>query len=306
MASKMAMSDKNNDKAFGGDRTESYQVLHCQKQGCQSLQEELIGEEPLSIRVEDNPYAVVMRTPGEESFHVAGFCLTEGLVDRREDILALGYCDENTANVATVKLHPRRVQKIDALLNRRGFISQTSCGLCGKELIKDLCQTLAPSRDKTTVAFDGVLHCAHALPRHQRLYGRTGGSHAAMVFDRTFKLLAVSEDVGRHNALDKAIGKIFLEGTLDDGFLGVLSSRISYELVQKAARAKLPLLVSMSRPTALAVALGKTLNMTLACMGKKDELLVFCGEKRLKRGHRDESKVDNRVQVHTLREKGNL
>jgi FdhD protein len=277
---------KDNDGTFGGDRTETCKVLHCQTSGCLSVEEELIGEEPLAIRVENRPYAVVMRTPGEENFHVAGFCLTEGLVDRREDILTLGYCDEANANVATVTLRPERVQKIDALLDRRGFISQTSCGLCGKELIKDLCQTLTPSPDKTTVAFDRILKCAQELPRRQRLYGRTGGSHAAMIFNKEFSLLAVSEDVGRHNALDKAIGKTLLEGTLDDGFLGVLSSRISYELVQKAARAQLPLLVSMSRPTALAAALGKTLNMTLACLGKKGDLLVFCGSKRLEWGQK--------------------
>lgn len=285
----MTSNHKDNDGTFGGDRTETCQVLHCRKPRCQSVEEELIGEEPLAIRVEGHPYAVVMRTPGEESFHVAGFCLTEGLVDRREDILTLGYCDETNANVATVTLHPDRVQKIDTLLDRRGFISQTSCGLCGKELIEDLCQTLTPSSDKTTVAFDRVLECAKELPRRQRLYGRTGGSHAAMIFNKNFQLLAVSEDVGRHNALDKAIGTMLLERTLDDGFLGVLSSRISYELVQKAARAQLPLLISMSRPTALAVTLGKTLNMTLACLGKKSEMLVFCGEKRLEWGQGGET-----------------
>ena len=272
---------KDNQETFGGDRTETCQVLHCKKTHGHANQEELIGEEPLAIQVQGRPYAVVMRTPGEEDFHMAGFCLTEGLVDRREEILTLGYCDEDDANVATVTLQPDRLEKIDSLLDRRSFVSQTSCGLCGKELIKDLCQTLTPSADKTTVTFDQVVACVKELPRRQRLYTRTGGSHAAMIFDRSFKLLAVSEDVGRHNALDKAIGKTLLEETLGDGFLGVLSSRISYELVQKAARAQLPFLISMSRPTALAVALGKTLNMTLACVDKENDILVFCGKKRL-------------------------
>lgn len=276
----MSSSLKNNDEAFGGDCTEARRVVHCQNESCQSVEEELIGEEPLAIQIQGRPYAVVMRTPGEENFHVAGFCLTEGLVDRREDILTLGYCDEKFANVATVTLHPDRQQHIEALLDRRGFISQTSCGLCGKELIQDLCQTLVPSVDKSTVTFDQVLKCAGELPQRQRLYRRTGGSHAAMIMDKNLQLLAISEDVGRHNALDKAIGKTLLTGALGNGFLGVLSSRISYELVQKAARAQLPILISMSRPTTLAVALGRALNMTLACLGKKPEILIFCGEER--------------------------
>jgi FdhD protein len=280
----MSSDFKDTIGAIGGDRTETCLVRHCKRQRCQYAEEELIGEEPLVIRAQDRPYAVVMRTPGEENFHVAGFCLTEGLVDCREDILTLGYCDENDTNVAEVTFRPERHQKIKALLARRGFISQTSCGLCGKELIEDLCQALTPSSDKTMVTFDQILDCAEELPRQQRLYGRTGGSHGAMIFDKSIQLLAVSEDVGRHNALDKAIGKILLDGVLDDGFLGILSSRISYELVQKAARAQLPILVSMSRPTALAVALGRSLNMTLACLGKKNEILVFCGENRLHGG----------------------
>ena len=249
--------------------------------GVTSIEHELVSEEPLSIRIEGKPYAVIMRTPGDEQAHAAGFCLAEGIVDTPEDIAALACCEGNDSNTVTVTLSASRRHKIVDLIDRRGFISQTSCGLCGKELIKDLCQTLVPSVDDTTVTVDQVLECVREFPRRQRLYGRTGGSHAAMIFNDRLQLLSVSEDVGRHNALDKAIGKTLLEGALHDGFVGILSSRISYELVQKAARARLSILVSMSRPTALAVALGQALNMTLACMSKKEEMLVFCGQKRL-------------------------
>jgi FdhD protein len=105
-----------------------------------------------------------------------------------------------------------------------------------------------------------------------------------MLFDSKLDLLGVAEDVGRHTALDKAIGKVFMGGQLAKARLAVLSSRMSYELVQKAARAHLAILISISRPTGLAVELGKTLNMTLACLSKKNGLLVFCGKERLKRG----------------------
>jgi FdhD protein len=285
----MPINFKDAVEALGAGRVGTRRVLHCNKESCQSLEAELIGEEPLAIQVQGRAYAVVMRTPGEEKFHVAGFCLTEGLVDRREDILTLGYCDENDANVAAITLCRETMEKCEVLLDRRGFVSQTSCGVCGKELIADLCQTLTPTSDKTVVTFQQVLDCVKALPLHQSLYSRTRASHAAMIYDANLHVLAVSEDVGRHNALDKAIGKTLLGGTLKDGFLGVLSSRISYELVQKAARAQLPVLVSVSRPTSLAVALGQRLNMTLACLGKRDELFVFCGENRIQKGPEAES-----------------
>jgi len=181
---------------------------------------------------------------------VAGFCLSEGLVDQPEEIATLGYCNEIDGNVATVTLKPARRDKVSALLER----------------VSD------------------ALRCVDQLSGHQQLYERTRGSHAALLFDPKLELLAVAEDVGRHNALDKAIGRAFLNRKLADVFLGVLSSRISYELVQKAARAQTAILIGMSRPTALAVELGQTLNMTLACTGEKSGLMVFSGKERLNGG----------------------
>ena len=264
--------------------TQHHHVVHCEGSTCQVYEQELIGEEPLLIRIEGQPYSVVMRTPGEEIFHVAGFCLAEGLVDQPEDFATIGYCNQTDSNVATVKLRPARREKVASLLKRRVFISQTSCGICGKELIKDLCQILVPTTDRTRITISQALKCVNRLPRHQRLYEKTRSSHAAMLFDSKLDLLGVAEDVGRHTALDKAIGKVFMGGQLAKARLAVLSSRMSYELVQKAARAHLAILISISRPTGLAVELGQTLNMTLACLSKKNGLLVFCGEERLDGG----------------------
>lgn len=264
--------------------TEHKQRVHlvrCDKESCRNCEQELIGEEPLSILVEDKPYSVVMRTPGEEIFQVAGFCLAEGLVDGREDLATLGYCEDMDPNVVSVKLHPARREMVSSLLERRGFISQTSCGICGKVMVEDLCQILTPIRDEAKINVTQAVAVAGQLAEYQRLYERTRGSHAVILFDAQFGVLAVSEDVGRHNALDKAIGKLFMGEQLSKARMAVLSSRISYELVQKAARAQLPIMLSHSRPTALAVELGKTLNMTLACLDDDCGLLVFCGEKRL-------------------------
>ena len=115
----------------------------------------------------------------------------------------------------------------------------------------------------------------------QQFYVTTRASHAALLFDGSASLMTFAEDVGRHNALDKAIGEAFWEGTLGDARLIVLSSRNSYELIQKAARARVPILVSKSRPTALAVALGKSLNMTLA-FPDQGELVIICGDQRIR------------------------
>ncbi|MCP3901245.1 MAG: sulfurtransferase FdhD, partial [Desulfobacteraceae bacterium] len=187
-----------------GKNTESYQILKCKKGSCQESSLELIGEEPLLIRIDDTPYSVVMRTPGEEMFHAAGFCLGEGIVDSSDDFIDLGYCKDLDPNVIDIKLKPERHAKIEKLLNRRGFVSQTSCGICGKEMIKDLYQILTPAKKNFEVEINDVFSCIRELSDNQNYYQRTRGSHAAIIFDDKLKMISFAEDVGRHNALDKA------------------------------------------------------------------------------------------------------
>lgn len=274
---------KNQSELKGMEKSpmESYRVIRCENGHCRNGDHELIQEEPLLIRVEDKPYSVVMRTPGDEIPHAAGFCLGEGLADNRNDFAAIGFCRDLDPNVVEVRLKPERREKISDILERRGFISQTSCGICGKEMVKDLYQIMTPVDHHIQVDIDKIFVCIDRLSKNQVYYDRTRGSHAAMLFDSRLDTLSFAEDVGRHNALDKAIGKVLLDGNLRDAAMAVLSSRISYELVQKSARARLPIIVSKSRPTALAVEMGKSLDMTLACSSEESELIVFCGQKRI-------------------------
>ncbi len=262
---------------------ETYHTIHCKNGDCRSGDHELIREEPLLIRVDGKPYSVVMRLPGEEIPHAAGFCLGEGLVDGFNDFATIGFCEDIDPNVVEVRLKPERREKIPEILERRGFVSQTSCGICGKEMIEDLFQILTPVKQKIKIGIDDVFSCSEKLEDTQVYYSKTRGSHAAMIFDSSLNALSFAEDVGRHNALDKAIGKLVLSGGMKNAVMVVLSSRLSYELVQKAARAKIPIMISKSRPTALAVEIGKTQQMTLACNPKGAELIIFSGEQRILR-----------------------
>ncbi|MFZ0240884.1 MAG: formate dehydrogenase accessory sulfurtransferase FdhD [Desulfobacterales bacterium] len=242
---------------------------------------DVITEEPLSIRIQGRPYAVIMRTPGDEIAHAAGFCLTEGIVDEPADFRAVASCEGAETNVVTVTLTAARREKIGPILERRGFISQTSCGICGKEIVAELQQNLPPVPNGPILSSLKLFKCIETLSAHQPLRRRTRASHAAALFDVNLNLLAAAEDVGRHNALDKVIGNLFLSGTLAEANVSVLSSRTSYELVQKAARAAIPIVLSVSRPTAIAVALATRLNMTLACLAPRDGLYIFCGTDRI-------------------------
>lgn len=241
----------------------------------------LIGEEPLSIRVQGNPYAVIMRTPGEEKEHVAGFCLAEGVVDHPDEFISIARCDINDTNVVAVTLTPERRSMIDDILDRREFISQTSCGICGKEVVRDLQSKIRPVEDDIRFDIHQASRCLDEIDNYQPLRKTTRGAHTALVFNRALDLISSAEDVGRHNALDKAIGKLFLDNRIGEAGLLVMASRVSYELVQKAARARIPVIIAVSRPTSLAVELAAALNMTLATKAKGIGLFVFTAPQRL-------------------------
>jgi len=261
--------------------TKTHQILRGRALGSEAAPLEFLEEEPLLIRVNDTPYLVVMRTPGEEEFQAAGFCLGEGIVDSADDFKTFGFDELQDANLVDVWLRPERLEKVRDLLERKRYVSQTSCGICGKELIEHLHQNLTAAEHGCEIHVDQVRGCLRKLDDNQEYYEATRCSHAALLFDDRAELMCVSEDVGRHNALDKAIGKALMSGRLDDAKIVVLSSRNSYELIQKAARARVEIMISKSRPTALAVALGKSLDMTLA-FPDKTELVIVCGEERIR------------------------
>lgn len=252
------------------------------RSGTAALDLELLGEEPLSIRVEGKPYAVIMRTPGEEIAHVAGFCLGEGIIDAPEDYASIAACDDESPNVVTVTLNPSRRKSIAGILDRRNYVSQTSCGLCGKELVQDLYQEIRPMAAGAPVPISTALRGLGSLSAHQPLRSRTHASHAASLWDAHGRLIAAAEDIGRHNALDKAVGKALLSGLLPQAVLLIMSSRISYELVQKAARARVPAILSVSRPTGLAVELAGRLDMGIACLAPGEGVYIFCGHERFR------------------------
>ena len=128
---------------------------------------DLIREEPLSIRIQGQPYAVVMRTPGDETAHVAGFCLAEGIVDRPEEIQTIASCEGDATNVVTLTVTPARLKAITAVLERRGFVSQTSCGICGKELVEDLSQMVQALPEGPPIDLEKAWQCLERLKEHQ-------------------------------------------------------------------------------------------------------------------------------------------
>jgi FdhD protein len=219
-----------------------------------------------------------MRTPGQEIEHAVGFCLAEGLIDAREDIKTIAFCDDQDTNTVTVTLQDASLQRVGPNLDRRGYISQSSCG---KEIVADLVSQIRALTQNTQLDTARSYDCLLGLNAHQPLRKTTQAAHAAAIYDAGFQLLAAAEDVGRHNALDKAVGQLVQEDRLSEAVLLTLTSRVSYEMVQKAARAKVPVVLAVSRPTELAVSLADRLGLTIACAERDNGLYIFTHPERL-------------------------
>ena len=236
----------------------------------------LATEEPMEIRLqapgrEPEPFAVAMRTPGNDFELAVGLCCTEGIVASPRDVETVAYCLAPGAadpgarpaqqyNVVTVRL---RVP-IDDDLRARRYLANSSCGICGKAALDEVEVRCAPVAPGPRVAASVVRSLPERLAERQRVFAQTGGLHAAARFTAGGELVEVREDVGRHNALDKLIGNALLEGALPLGSQVLLvSGRLSFELVQKAAVAGIPVLVAVSAPSSLAVGAAERFGQTV-------------------------------------------
>jgi len=244
-------------------------------------QDYLAVEEPLEIRIGDMPLSVTMRTPGNDQELVAGFLLTEGIISDPTQVRKLvpvgsGPGNAISADLVTTDSIPEQLQ--------RNFLAASSCGICGKTSIDSIRVRgiKAPNREFGIEA--GTL-CAlpEKLRNQQAVFGRTGGLHAAAAFNSSGELLAIREDIGRHNAVDKVIGWALLNDHLPLSNIALMvSGRGGFEIVQKALVAGIPVLASVSAPSSLAVQLAREFSMTLVGFLRGQRFVIYSGKDRVK------------------------
>lgn len=233
------------------------------------IEDAVASEEPLEVRVNGAPFAVVMRTPGDDLALSAGFLLAEDVVRRADDIAAIERCDdvedEARGNVVNVSVTGEATGRLaERLGERRQIIATAACGLCGRRTIESIRTRAANVDGRWTVAADVISALPDALRAMQAGFDATGGLHASALCELDGRVRRVAEDVGRHNALDKLVGRALLDGELPlDRTLLVVSGRSSYELVQKALLAGVPLVAGVSAPSSLAVDLAAASGITL-------------------------------------------
>ena len=254
----------------------------------ETLDDRLAGEEPLEIRVagpgqDSVAVAVTMRTPGDEPELAVGFLRTEGLIDGPADVASVAYGDPLRDAHPDDSIVVRLTRPFDfSLIAERHFVATASCGICGKASIDEVAVRCDPIPPGPTISAAVVVALPDRLRAAQAIFEATGGLHAAALFTPDGSLVAVREDVGRHNALDKLIGSRLLAGELPlHDRIVMLSGRIGFELVQKAAVAGVPIVCAVGAPTDLAVAAGDRLGVTLVGFLRGHAFNVYAHPERI-------------------------
>ncbi|RDH80095.1 formate dehydrogenase accessory sulfurtransferase FdhD [Mycolicibacterium moriokaense] len=273
-----------------GRVTARRRVRHVTADDAVARPETLVVEEPLELRVNGKPITVTMRTPGSDVELAQGFLLTEGVIGHRDDLLTVRYCkgvgpeNLNTYNVLDVTLAPGvAMPQVDIT---RNFYTTSSCGVCGKASL-DAVRTISrysPGDDASQVKADTLSSMPQQLRAEQKVFASTGGLHGAALFDADGTTLAVREDIGRHNAVDKVIGWAVEQNRIPlSGTVLLVSGRASFELTQKAVMAGIPVLAAVSAPSSLAVDLASQSGVTLVAFLRGESMNVYTRPDRIKR-----------------------
>ncbi|GAA4786357.1 formate dehydrogenase accessory sulfurtransferase FdhD [Streptomyces ziwulingensis] len=272
-----------------GRVTERRKVIRIRDGAVTTRPDTLVAEEPLEIRLNGKPLAITMRTPGDDFALAAGFLVSEGVLAERDDLRSIVYCagaaadGSNTYNVVDVQTAPGLA--LPDITLERNVYTTSSCGLCGKASL-DAVRTTArwPIADTPPVRLDAELLASlpDRLRAAQHVFDRTGGLHAAALFTEDGELADVREDVGRHNAVDKLVGRALQNGRLPLARSVLLvSGRASFELAQKAVMAGIPVLAAVSAPSSLAVDLAAETGLTLVGFLRGNSMNVYAGADRV-------------------------
>lgn len=244
-----------------------------------AVEDALAAEEPLEMRVNGAPLAVTMRTPGHDAELAAGFLITEGVVESGAQIVRL---DGGAAQSNRVDAEVADCSLSDEM--RRSLFAASGCGICGKASIESIRRRGLPALERNVaIAPDTLCALPATLHQEQAVFERTGGLHAAALFDTEGRILVLREDIGRHNAVDKVIGWAHLENRLPlSRAILLVSGRGGFEIVQKAVAAGIPLLASVSAPSSLAVKLARQTGLTLVGFLRGHRFVVYSGEFRIR------------------------
>jgi FdhD protein len=255
-------------------QTFNYQALKISSNNHLKINDILVVEAALQININNEPYTVVMRTPNDDFELIRGLLFAEDIYKKNIPLTFKIEKEElkipTIINVAIKKEYLRK-----GYLNKRTLLSVSSCGICGKKELKDL-KVSGNSLKENTIISSEKLHKMHILmSTFQKIFQKTGGSHAAAIFNKKQELLTIKEDIGRHNAVDKSVGDLLIKQTLKNSNYLLVSGRVSYEIVTKAFIAKIPVIVAISACSSLAVDFAKEFGICLIGFTRNEKMTIY-------------------------------
>ena len=263
-------------------QTNTYEGLHIINKKQSITTDELVIEAPLQININTESYTVVMRTPGNDQDLVLGLLYAEDIYKKS---LSIPYeiIEEklNIPSIVNVTIAPSVFGK--GYLNKRTLLSVSSCGICGKKQLEDIKVNGNTIEQKISFSYENLLNMFAPLQQHQETFKKTGGSHAAGIFNHHFKLLTIREDIGRHNAVDKCVGSLLQKQLLKSGMYLLVSGRVSYEIVSKAFLAKIPVIVAVSACSSMAVDFAKEFGICLIGFTRENKMTVYANPSSLEK-----------------------
>ncbi len=263
--------------------TAEFPIRRFRRGRLEELNDLVAVEEPLEIRLAGEPYQVLMRLPGLEKELALGFLHTEGIVQDLAEVITVHFCGTGTDPLLPPNVVD--VQLTEAALARRGRrhleVAYSSCGLCAKEAVSEICQKVPPVASPLTISAAALLELMDRLQEAQPVFHHTGGTHAVALATPEGKTFLHAEDVGRHNAMDKVIGRALLARRDMGAMVALLSGRLSFEMALKCLRAGIPLLAAVSAPTTMALALAQELRLTTVGFAREGRLNIYTHPERI-------------------------
>ena len=263
--------------------TRNYEGKKIDSKGVNKIVDALTVEEALQININDNPFTVSMRTPGEDVSLVRGLLHSEGVINNTKFIPEVSIKKENdNGNVTIVNVNIPETALGEGYTNSRSLLSVSSCGICGKTELSDLAFIGKTIDDDKKIDISLIHQLFNKMKMNQHNFKQSGGTHAAAAFTINGELLSSMEDIGRHNAVDKVVGKLITTNRLNDAKIITVSGRISYEIIIKCFKAQTPFLAAVSAPSSLAVDYAKELGITLFAFCRDQRVTCYSHPQRTK------------------------
>lgn len=260
-------------------QTTSYQALKITSEIKSKFDDVLVVEAPLQININNEPYTVVMRTPSDDVELIRGLLFAEDIY-KKQHPLVYSIIDKKANGDSIINVTINKDDLGKGYLNKRTLLSVSSCGICGKKELKDLSQTGDKISNDFKIQANDVLEMMQKMSAAQEHFKKSGGSHAAALFDSDKTLLTLKEDIGRHNAVDKVVGDLLQKNTLKQTKYLVVSGRVSYEIVSKAFIAKIPIVIAVSACSSLAVDFAKEFGICLIGFTRNSNMTIYANPQK--------------------------